>query len=239
MLAKSMTGEEVAQELISTLSVQYSIPSNCLLAAIKDRASVNGVAMQTLRTVHPMAVDVKRFSHTLNLVGECFKVPLLSEFINSWVSLFVHSPKAQLCWKGRTGIAVRSYCPTIWWSQWEVVKQAMESSIWWSQWEVVKQAMESFGDIVLFLTSNEDFSHAMRTKLLATLSDATNKALLLVEMAAVVDAGEPLVKATYRLEGGGPLSLKCYEIIFSALEGARVANFPNLNAITYQLSAGN
>ena len=223
MLAKSMTGEEVARELISTLSVQYSIPSNCLLAAIKDRASVNGVAMRTLQIVYPMAVDVGCFSHTLNLVGERFKVPLLSEFINSWVSLFAHSPKARLCWKEHTGIAVRSYCPTR----------------WWSQWEVVKQAMELFGDIVPFLTSNEDFSPAMKTKLLAILSDATNKALLMVEMAAVVDAGEPLVKATYRLEGDGPLSLECYEIISSALEGARVANYPNLNAITNQLSAGN
>ncbi len=45
MLAKSMSGEEVARELISTLSVQYSIPSNGLLAAMRDSASVNGVAV--------------------------------------------------------------------------------------------------------------------------------------------------------------------------------------------------
>ncbi len=48
MLAKSMSGEEITRELISTLSVQYSIPSNGLLAAMKDHASVNGVAMRTL-----------------------------------------------------------------------------------------------------------------------------------------------------------------------------------------------
>ena len=76
MLAKSMTGEEIARVLISTLSVLYSIPSNCLLAAMKDRASVNGVAMRTLQIVYPMAVDIGCFSHTINLVGERFKMPL-------------------------------------------------------------------------------------------------------------------------------------------------------------------
>ena len=220
MLAKSMTGEEIARVLISTLSVQYSIPSNCLLAA---RASVNGVAMKTLQIVYPMAVDIGCFSHTLNLVGERFKVPLLSEFINSWVSLFAHSPKARLYWKECTGIAVRSYSPTR----------------WWSQWEVIKQAMELFGDILPFLTSSEEFATTIRRKLLAILNDTTKKALLHVEMAAVVDAGEPLVKATYRLDGDGPIALECYEIVSSVIEGVRVAHYPNVEAIVRKLSAGN
>ena len=58
-------------------------------------------------------------------------------------------------------------------------------------------------------------------------------------MAAVVDAEKPLVKATYRLEGDWLLPLVSYEIISSALEGARVTNYPNLNAIMNQFSAGN
>lgn len=136
-----MSGEEVVRELISTLSVPYSIPSKGLLAAtcMRDRASVNGVAIRTLQIVYPMAVDVG-CSHTLNLVGERFKVPLLSEFISSWVSLFAHSPKARLCWKEHTGIAVWSYCPTR----------------WWSQWEVIKQAMDLFGDVEAFLTCDKN-----------------------------------------------------------------------------------
>ena len=46
MLAKSLTGEELARELISVLSVTYSITSNSLLAAMRDGASVNNVAIQ-------------------------------------------------------------------------------------------------------------------------------------------------------------------------------------------------
>lgn len=38
MLAKSLTGEELARELISVLSVTYSITSNSLLAAMRDGA---------------------------------------------------------------------------------------------------------------------------------------------------------------------------------------------------------
>ena len=45
LLAKSMSGEEIAQELINTLSTEYSINSNLLLAAMHDRASCNGAAM--------------------------------------------------------------------------------------------------------------------------------------------------------------------------------------------------
>ncbi len=57
-LAKSMTGKEIARELISVLSVDYGITPNRLLAGIRDRASVNGVAMQTLKVVYPLMWDV-------------------------------------------------------------------------------------------------------------------------------------------------------------------------------------
>jgi len=40
-VAKSMTGEEVACQLISTLSVTYGIESSFILAAMRDGPSVN------------------------------------------------------------------------------------------------------------------------------------------------------------------------------------------------------
>ena len=39
-----------------------------------------------------------------------------------------------------------------------------------------------------------------RGKLLTIMNDCTKKSLLMVEMAAVVDTGEPLVKAIYKLD---------------------------------------
>ena len=68
-LVKSMTGEEIARELINTISAQYSISSNILVAAMHDRAAYNGVVLRTLKVVFPTIVDVGCFSHTLEMVG--------------------------------------------------------------------------------------------------------------------------------------------------------------------------
>ena len=61
MLAKSLTGEETARELINTFSVTYSVRPEMLLAAMRDRASVYNVAMETMKVVHPFVVA----THTL------------------------------------------------------------------------------------------------------------------------------------------------------------------------------
>ena len=42
-LAKSMTGEELARQLISTLSATYGVQPNTILATMRDGASVNNV----------------------------------------------------------------------------------------------------------------------------------------------------------------------------------------------------
>ena len=153
LLAKSMTGNEIARELINTLSTNYSISSNCVVAAMRDRASVNNVAMHVLQVVYPLTIDVGCFSHTINLAGEHFNVPTLNEFTRLWVSLFVHSAKARLAWKDQVGTPIRSFSPTR----------------WWSQWEVMHQLMVSFGDVEPFLTisRSDNIAPATVTKLLS------------------------------------------------------------------------
>ena len=73
--------------------------------------------------------------------------------------------------------------------------------------------MVQFGDLCLFLSSGEDFAHALRPKLLAVLDDPNQSRLLQLKLAATVDVREPLVKATYHLGGDGPLAFESYEII--------------------------
>ena len=53
-----MAGEEIARELISTYSGEYGITSQRLLAAMRDRASVNQVAMQAVKVVFPDIIGV-------------------------------------------------------------------------------------------------------------------------------------------------------------------------------------
>ena len=76
-LAKSMNGEEVSRKLINVLSVTLGVQSLLLLAAMRDRASVNNVAMRTVNVVYSMVIDVGCYSHTLDIVGEKFKTPVL------------------------------------------------------------------------------------------------------------------------------------------------------------------
>ena len=145
-LAKSMAGEEIVRELISTLSAEYDITSERLLAAMKDRESVNWVAMRKIKVVFPNMIDVGYYSHTIDLVGEKFHTPSLHTFIHPWISLFSHSPRVRLWWKGRTGKAMSSY----------------SSTLWWSKWEVMHQVMLYFGDIAPFLEENPELSPATR-----------------------------------------------------------------------------
>ena len=61
----------------------------------------------------------------------------------------------------------------------------------------------------------------------------------MVELAVTVDAGMPFVQATYNLEGDGPLALTCYETIRALNAATRQAYYPNLQAVTSEISSGN
>ena len=189
LLAKSLTGEEVAREQLSVLSTEYGVVSSNLLAVMHDRAFVNSVTIPTLKVLYPNILDIGCFSHTIDHVGDNFDTPVLYDFGTTWVSLFSHSPKACLLWRARAGQAMRSYSQTRWWSWWEV---------YW-------QLMNLFGALLPFLEENPDLAPAIRRKLLGILQDSPKNSKLQLELAAVIDAGEPFVKATYTLEGDGAL----------------------------------
>ena len=211
LLSKSLTGEEIAHELVQIISVSYSISSDHLVAAMRDRASVNSVAMKTVKIIYPNTIDVWCFSHAFDRVGEHFNIPTLTEFIGNWLSLFSHSIKAKFLWKQQTGRAMVSYSATR----------------WWSKWETFKQLMLQFGDIEPFLNRNADLGRSSRPKLLAILSDQEKLKRLKLELAAVIDWGEVFVKATYNLEGNGPLSFTAYEEVRTVAAAVRVAHTPN------------
>ena len=103
LLAKSLTGEEIARELISVLQVGYGIGVEALVGSMHNRASVNNVAMATVKVLYPDVFDVGCFSHTIDHVREHFCTPVLNEFVSAWILLFSHSPKARLAWRTRTG----------------------------------------------------------------------------------------------------------------------------------------
>ena len=102
----------------------------------------------------------------------------------------------------------------------------------------MKQLLDLFGDIQPFLESNTDISPATRAKLLSMFSDEQQKSYLMVELAVTIDAAMPFVKATYSLDGDGPLALTCYEAISALNAAARQAYYPNLQAVAHTVSFG-
>ena len=221
LLSKSLTGEEIAHELVQILSVSYGISSDYLVAAMRDRASVNSVAMKTVKIIYPNALDVGCFSHAFDRVGKHFNIPTLTEFIGSWLSLFSHSIKANFLWKQQIGSSMASYSATR----------------WWSKWEIFKQLLLQFGDIKPFLNRNTDLGPSSRPRLLAILSDQEKLKHLKLELAAVIAWGEVFVKATYNLEGDGPLSFTAYEEVRTVAEAVRIVHTPNTEAVIHSMSS--
>ena len=151
--------------------------------------------MQTLKVMYPFVIDVGCFSHTLDLVGEKFCTPTLDKFFKGWINLFSRSTKTKLAWKNKTGLPTPSYSTTR----------------WWSKWEVLKRMLESFGDVQSFLQQND--LPPTRQKLLEMMDDPPQNRKLKMEFAVTIDAGETFVKATYCLEGDGPIAFVVYEEI--------------------------
>ena len=219
LLVKSVTGEELARELISVLSVKYGISTDLLLAAMKDRATVNETASRTLKVVYPNLLSIGCLSHTIDRVGEHFNTPNLSEFIISWISLFSHSPKTRFLWLDQTGKSMATYSPTR----------------WWSRWEVIEQVSVQFGDVLPFLRRDDLGSATTTAKLMTFFTDPQKRAQLEVELAAILDWGKPFVTATYALEGDGPLVLEAYEKIEIVRATICAGHIPNVNAVARRL----
>ena len=56
------------------------VASNHQLAAMKDRASVNGAAMRIIKV---QCIDIPCAAHTLNTIGEYFNITTTRNFVTS------------------------------------------------------------------------------------------------------------------------------------------------------------
>ena len=55
--------------------------SSNLLAAMHDRASVNSVAVRTLKVLYPNVLNIGCFSHTIDHVGDNFDTPVCTTLV--------------------------------------------------------------------------------------------------------------------------------------------------------------
>ena len=161
-LQKSMCGDEVSGLLVDVLMEELHVPRRSVVAAMRDGASVNTVALRNMQQMFPLIFDVTCFSHTLDRVGVHFKIPNAVEFVNSWVSLFAHSFKARIAFRELTGMSPK----------------LLSKTRWWSKWEVIKQIMELFPDVHGFIAAQQDMAPATVRKLLTMLDTPQLRALI-------------------------------------------------------------
>ena len=112
--------EELKEHPYVSAILQY--PPERFISVTRDGASVNATAVRYLRDVmYPDLTDITCMSHSLDNVGKHFNTPVLDSFLQTWISLFAHSPAAKIAWRNTMGEAVKSYSTTRWWSWWEMV----------------------------------------------------------------------------------------------------------------------
>ena len=93
---QSLKANELAQCLIQSLAVEYSIRPGVLLAAMKDGAAVNHAALEQVKFFFPQLLDITCFSHTIDNLGKHFEFRVLDRFSQLWVSMFSHSAAVRL-----------------------------------------------------------------------------------------------------------------------------------------------
>ena len=88
--------------------------------------------------------------------------------------------------------------------------------------------MDIWDDVPKFL-ANPDIAPKSKEKLQLLLQTKGKEPH--IELAVSIDAGEVFVKATYNLEGDGPLALECYEKIIGVRNSIQVRHWPNTAAV--------
>ena len=82
-------------------------------------------------------------------------------------------------------------------------------------------------DLEPFLSENENLSPICRAGLLELFEDPVAVRDLDIDLAAMIDAGKHFVKATYYLEGDGPLIFSCYERLSALAHAIAIEAYPN------------
>ena len=98
--------------------------------------------------------------------------------------------------------------------------------------------LTAFGDVEKFL-ENYDLPPATSTKLLQVLNDPVKTRKLKIEIATTVDAMEPFVKAMYKLEGDGALSLVAYQQLSMLYASVSTQHYPDVVAVVKAEAKGN
>ena len=214
VLARSINVEQLAQRLIQCLAIECMIRPDQLLASMRDGAAVNEAALRQVSFFFSNVFNVTCFSDTIDNDGKHFEFGVLDTFSRYWNTMFSLSPSARILRKTKIGTAMR----------------LRQQTRWWGKWEVLNLALQYFGDVEPFLRENENLTPSCRRRLLEIFNDPISARDLEIELAAMIDASQHFVSATYYHVGDGPLAFSCYERLSALAHAVAVESYPNTEA---------
>ena len=197
VLAKSLSANELARDIITILCTGLRIPASTVICAIRDGASVNGAAMRTMKEVmfpsmmniiyvlsHPwvMSADIWRHlgaSHWLLQLAE--RHWTIAEAQSGHFYFLLPSPTTPKMQNDthflnnflQRWIALFVHSPAtklLWKTQTSHAIKGYSCTRWWSGLEVLVQLDEHFAIVLPFLSGLE-FSPTLRGHLLGVLED--------------------------------------------------------------------
>ena len=98
--------------------------------------------------------------------------------------------------------------------------------------------LKTFNDVKKFL-ERDDLLPATSTKPLQVLDNPAKTRKLKIEITTTVDAMETFVKATYMLEGDGPLNLEAYQQLSILFASMSIQHYPIVAAVAKAEGNGN
>jgi hypothetical protein len=198
LLNASLTGQTCAALLNEQITRKLGMDPKYLGFSMRDRASVNELAMELLKVFYPDLTDIGCISHAYNNTSDRFEAPQLKLFEEKFTCCVKLSQKAKFIYKKLMERFPKTGSRTRWWSRWETMNEIM---LFWPQ-------VHLWVDECTELDMCENSMAVMRDLLYGNSRED-----LQVQLATVIDVGERLVKSTYKLEGDGMLAPFAYNIM--------------------------
>jgi len=219
---KHMTGKQLMTYLQKLILTVYAFEGENILGGPRDGSSVNGAAAVRLTSAFPRFCDLICLPHTLSCAGDRIGLTTLDIFMTAWVSLVSPPGPAHMLWLSLTGYAPKSYSETRWHSKAECAIAILDK----------RRHLPAF--MRALRTNDIGGSH---TNTMCDIVQNEERQLIL-EMAALRDAGRPIVRATFRLEGTGLEILLAHDEINALLErGAALADSTRNGGLMQQTDA--
>lgn len=123
---KHLNGDNLGPFLIDIIG-QLKVRSASIVCTARDSCATNGKALASIQPILSNSESIMCISHTLSHCAEHVDLPLLKEFMTSWLGLVQHHPAAKSAWRECVGGSMKGFSNTRWLSREEVVNELAEN----------------------------------------------------------------------------------------------------------------